>query len=66
MAAAETSNATCGNGTLPSEHTFQGTYFLIRPKENGQTIKIVYRSEQLLHFLYPAFYAAFRVRGATV
>ena len=48
-----------------ARHVFQGMYFLIPPHSsgNGQTIKIVYRRQQLLESVYPALKATFRAHG---
>ena len=48
-----------------ARHVFQGMYFLIPPHSSGnvQTIKIVYRRQQLLESVYPALKATFRAHG---
>ena len=43
--------------------TFRGMYFLIPPRGNWQTIKIIYDCQQLQKSLYPAFKSAFRAHG---
>ena len=47
----------------PANDSFDGMAFIIRPFGNGQTIKILYRMDQLLAFLFPAFTSAFLAHG---
>ena len=47
----------------PANDSFDGLSLIIRPFGNGQTIKIVYRMDQLHESLFPAFTSAFRAHG---